>query len=42
MHGAEVSLAMKQAVVRYDASQVTVEQMVAAIKNIGFSATPHR
>lgn len=33
---------MKQAVVRYDAGQVTVEQMVAAIKNIGFSATPHR
>jgi len=39
---AEVSFTTKQAVVSYDARQVTVEQMVAAIKNIGFSATPHR
>lgn len=30
---------MKQAVVSYDARLVTVEQMVTAIKNIGFSAT---
>jgi copper chaperone CopZ len=42
VQGAEVSFALKQAVVRYDPSQVTVEQMVAAIKDIGFSATLHR
>jgi len=35
---AEVSFATKQAVVTYDAEQVTVAQMTAAIKHAGFSA----
>jgi copper chaperone CopZ len=39
---AEVSFSTKQAVVRYDATHVTIEQMVAAIKNTGFSAKLHQ
>ena len=39
---AEVSLATKQAEVAYDAEQVTVAQMMAAIKRVGFSARRHQ
>jgi hypothetical protein len=39
---AEVNFTTKQEVVRYDAGNVTVEQMVAAIQKAGFSATLHR
>ncbi|MGH8068547.1 MAG: cation transporter [Candidatus Entotheonellia bacterium] len=39
---AVVSFTTKQAVVSYDASEVTVEQMVAAITNVGFRATLHQ
>lgn len=39
---AEVSWATKQAEVAYDAEQVTVAQMVAAIKQAGFSARRHQ
>ena len=38
---AEMSLPTKQAVVTYDANRVTVAQMVAAIKQVGFSARLH-
>jgi len=38
---AEVSLPTKQAVVTYDANRVTVAQMVAAIKGVGFAAQRH-
>ena len=38
---AEVSLPTKQAVVTYDASRVTVVQMVAAITGVGFAAQLH-
>jgi hypothetical protein len=37
----EVSLTTKQAVVRYEVGHVTVEQMLAAIKQVGFSARLH-
>jgi copper chaperone CopZ len=36
---AEASFAKKQAVVRYEPDKVTVEEMIAAIKHIGFSAS---
>lgn len=36
---AEVSYEKKEAVVTYDASKVTVEQMIAAIKTLGYTAT---
>jgi copper chaperone CopZ len=39
---AEVSLATKQAVVTYDAEQVTVAQMLAAIQQAGFAARRHQ
>ena len=42
MKHAEVSFATKQAVVTYDAAKVHVEQMVAAITNVGFSAQVHQ
>jgi hypothetical protein len=35
-------LTTKQAVVRYETGQVTVEQMVAAIKQVGFSTRLHQ
>jgi copper chaperone CopZ len=38
---AEASFSTKQAVVRYDATQVSVEQMVAAIQRVGFSVVLH-
>jgi copper chaperone CopZ len=38
---AEVSFATKQAVVTYDAAQVQLEQMIAAITHVGFSAVLH-
>jgi copper chaperone CopZ len=39
---AEVSFATKQAVVTFDADKVTVAQMIAAIKRVGFSAGLHQ
>jgi copper chaperone CopZ len=39
---AEVSFTTKQAAVTYDAGKVQVEQMVAAIQDIGFSAGVHQ
>jgi copper chaperone CopZ len=36
---ADVSLKTKEAVVAFDAGQVTVEQMIAAIDRLGFRAT---
>jgi len=39
---AEVSLSTKQAVVTYDANRVTVAQMVAAMKGVGFTAQLHQ
>lgn len=36
----EVSLEMGQAVVEYEEGQVTVEQMIEAIKQAGYSAKP--
>jgi hypothetical protein len=38
---AEVSFAAKQAVVTYDVATVQVEQMIAAIRRVGFSAARH-
>ncbi|HEX9867845.1 MAG TPA: heavy metal-associated domain-containing protein [Candidatus Tectomicrobia bacterium] len=38
----EVNLTTKQAVVRYEMGNVTVEQMLAAIKQVGFSARLHQ
>jgi copper chaperone CopZ len=35
-------LATKQAVATYDAEQVTVAQMIAAIKQAGFAARRHQ
>jgi hypothetical protein len=37
-----VSFTTKQAVVTHDADKVTVEQMIAAIKRVGFSAGLHQ
>jgi hypothetical protein len=37
-----VSFSTKQAVVAYDAEQVTVAQMLAALKHAGFSARLHQ
>jgi copper chaperone CopZ len=39
---AEVSFATKQAVMTYDAATIQVEQMIAAITQIGFSAARHQ
>jgi hypothetical protein len=36
-----VSFTTKQAVVTYNVEKVQVEQMIAAIKNVGFSAGVH-
>jgi len=36
---ADVSFAKKQAVVRYEADKVSLGEMIAAIKGIGFSAS---
>lgn len=36
---AEVSYEKKEAVVTYDPAKVTVEQMIAAIKTLGYTAT---
>jgi copper chaperone CopZ len=36
---ADVSLRAKEAVVVFDAGDVTVEQMVAAVKQLGFQAS---
>src|SRR5690606_12547246 len=36
---AEVSYEKSQAVVTYDAKKVTVEQMIAAVKKLGYTAT---
>jgi copper chaperone CopZ len=36
---ADVSFKTKEAVVAFDAAQVTVEQMIAAIDRLGFRAT---
>jgi len=36
---ADVSLKTKEAVVAFDAGQVTVEQMIAAVERLGFRAT---
>jgi copper chaperone CopZ len=38
---AEVSFAKKQAVVQYEPAKVRVEEMIAAIAKVGFSASPH-
>jgi copper chaperone CopZ len=38
---AEVSFAKKQAVVQYEPGKVSVEEMIAAITNVGFSASLH-
>jgi hypothetical protein len=37
-----VSLPTKQAVVTYDAHQVTVAHMMAAMQHVGFSARLHQ
>ena len=42
MQRVEVSFAKKQAVVRYEPGKVSVEEMVAAIANVGFSASLHQ
>ena len=39
---AEVSFPTKQAVVTYDGSKVTVAQMVAVVKGVGFAAKLHQ
>jgi copper chaperone CopZ len=39
---AEVSFTTKQAVVTYDAAKVQVEQMMAAVTRVGFSAALHQ
>jgi hypothetical protein len=39
---AEVSFTTRQAVVTYDAAKVQVEQMMAAITRVGFSAALHQ
>jgi len=36
---ADVSLKSKEAVVAFDAAQVTVQQMIAAVDRLGFRAT---
>ena len=41
MQHADVSFATKQAVVRYAAGKIGVADMLAAIKRIGFAASPH-
>lgn len=40
MHKAEVSFKAAQAVVQYDPDQVTVGEMVQAVKKAGFGCTP--
>ena len=37
---ADVSFAKKEAVVTFDPAQVTVEEMIEAVRRAGFSATP--
>ncbi|MGH8063914.1 MAG: cation transporter [Candidatus Entotheonellia bacterium] len=39
---AHVSFEEKEAVVVYDPDQVTVEQMMAAVANVGFRASPRQ
>jgi copper chaperone CopZ len=39
---ADVSLRAKEAVVAFDPAQVTVEQMVDAVKQLGFQASVKR
>lgn len=39
MNRADVSLKSKEAVVAFDAAQVTVQQMIAAVDRLGFRAT---
>jgi len=36
---ADVSLRAKEAVIAFDPARVTVEQMVEAVKNLGFQAS---
>ena len=38
---AEVNFSDKTARVEYDASRVSINQLVAAVQNLGFTATPH-
>lgn len=40
VRSADVSYENKRAVVTYDASKVTIEQMIAAIETLGYKATP--
>jgi copper chaperone CopZ len=40
MKDAEVSVETKEAVVRYDPQQVTIEQMREAVAKVGFRASP--
>jgi copper chaperone CopZ len=37
-----VSFAKKQAVVQYESAKVSVEEMIAAITKVGFSASLHQ
>ncbi len=39
MNRADVSFKTKEAVVAFDAGQVSVEQMIAAVERLGFRAT---
>jgi copper chaperone CopZ len=40
MKDAQVSVETKEAVVRYDPAQVTIEQMLEAVTKVGFRAAP--
>ena len=42
MRHADVSLATKQAVVRYEPDKVGVAEMITAVKKAGFSASLHQ
>lgn len=42
MQQTDVSFAKKQALVRYESGKVSVEEMIAAIANMGFSASLHQ